>query len=114
MPGLKIDKYFDITCAVCGFSRSTDYERGFETDAARLRKLAKAEGWKAVEAEDTEDGTEGTLCPSCAAKCKYIRCAPPSGEKSDCDLCMVNDYCKPALEKALNANPGLSNCFKVY
>ena len=97
MKSLRIDKYFDITCSVCGFSRSTDYERGFETNPSRLRKLAKAEGWKSVLSEATDDGTEGTLCPSCASKCRYIRCKK---NKTECDFCMVNGYCKVSLKKA--------------
>ena len=112
MSSLKIDKYFDITCCVCGFSRSTDYEYGLETNATRLRRTAKQEGWKTVRAEDTNDGTEGTLCPSCAAKCKYINCSPPCGDKCDCDLCTATGYCEPALSKAMKVNP--RKCFRLY
>lgn len=57
---LKVDTYFDITCNICGFSRSTDYEKSFETSMKRIRKCAKEEGWRCIGGE--------TICPECARK----------------------------------------------
>lgn len=59
---LKVSHYFDITCCICGRSRSSDYAFGMTESVARLRKQAKVEGWKA----DTETGQP--ICPECAEK----------------------------------------------
>lgn len=42
---LKVDRYFDVTCSVCGRSLSTDFERGFALSVAMARKWAKEEGF---------------------------------------------------------------------
>lgn len=56
---IRIDTYYDVTCRVCGFSRSTDFSMGMETCKARLAKQARKEGWV------NHSGL--TLCPNCAA-----------------------------------------------
>lgn len=61
---LQCDKYFDITCRICAFSRSTDFEFGFETNLKRLRRYAKKEGWKVI----SIDGKDLTVCPLCVQK----------------------------------------------
>ena len=55
---IRIDTWYDVACDNCAKSRSTDYERGMETDKRRLRRYAHEEGWKYKEGQ--------TLCPECA------------------------------------------------
>jgi len=62
---IKINSYFDITCDHCGFSRSTDFGHGFETNAKRLRALAHNEGWKYTQGE--------TLCPDCMSSPRIVK-----------------------------------------
>lgn len=72
-----IDVYLDITCRGCGFSRSTDYDKGFvdagvynnyhtpcgfPKNAREFKAIVSKEGW--------EEGPEGALCPSCTEKRK--------------------------------------------
>lgn len=61
---IRIDTYFDITCASCAKSRSTDFEMGMETQKGRLLKLAYSEGWKCI--------SKRTLCPDCVKKRQLI------------------------------------------
>jgi hypothetical protein len=77
---IKIDTYFDITCAECARSWSTDFNgssmsdhasayggMGMATDKKWLRKASTKAGWKYI------DGR--TLCPECAENAKILKCS---------------------------------------
>lgn len=68
---IQIDSYYDITCNHCGKSRSTDYQKGMETNPAMLRKLAYKEGWKYKEGM--------TLCPECIKNYNIAKWEPVEG-----------------------------------
>ena len=55
---LKVDRYFDITCSVCGRSLSTDFGRGMAPSAAMARKWAREEGFSCKHGR--------TVCRDCA------------------------------------------------
>ena len=59
---IKIDTYYDITCQNCGFSRSTDFGKGFDMNKQRITRLAYEEGWKCKNGQ--------TLCPECVNRKK--------------------------------------------
>lgn len=56
---MKIDVYYDITCAHCGRSRSTDFYKGMVNQKEHLRKAAQKEGW------GQEKKTKLPICPIC-------------------------------------------------
>lgn len=62
---IRIDTYYDLTCDSCARSRSTDFEKGMETQKGLLMKIAYAEGWKCVMGE--------TLCPDCIRRLRKVR-----------------------------------------
>ena len=60
---LKIDKYYDVRCDICGMSRSVDLDGGlgwWERDATSFRKKLKSEGWRYHQGK--------TICPKCTKK----------------------------------------------
>lgn len=54
----KVDRYFDVTCSVCGRSLSTDFGRGMAISPAMARKWAKEEGFSCKNGR--------TVCRDCA------------------------------------------------
>ena len=56
---MKIDVYYDITCAHCGRSRSTDFYKGMANQKEYLRKAALKEGW------GSDKKTKLPICPVC-------------------------------------------------
>lgn len=69
---LRIDRYYDLTCAACGKSRSTDYDMGMSMNKELCLKSAIQEGWKEIGGK--------TVCPECA---KMIKSAKKSESRDD-------------------------------
>ena len=60
---MQIDVYYDVTCSLCGRSRSTDFYFGMAESRQLLRKQAKKEGWGTA-----KDGC--AICPACMPRAK--------------------------------------------
>lgn len=54
---MKADKYYDITCIICGRSLSTDFELGMPKTAKQAHRMAKEIGFN----------SRG-ICPICITK----------------------------------------------
>lgn len=57
---LKVDKYYDMHCSICGFNRSTDFEKGMDNNLESIRKMAYSEGWRLHNGK--------MYCPNCEAR----------------------------------------------
>ena len=61
---IKVEKYLDIGCDICGRHRSTDFSKGMyiakdlRHSTTILRDIATKEGWKSI--------GNTTYCPICA------------------------------------------------
>lgn len=64
----RVDRYYDLTCDSCARSRSSDFEKGMETDGKVALACAYAEGWRKIK--------KMTLCPDCAAAAEKERSKP--------------------------------------
>lgn len=59
---LKLEKYYDIGCDLCGFHFSTDFAKGMYNNPTTIRKIAKKDGW----ISNPETGEN--ICPICRKK----------------------------------------------
>ena len=63
---IRIEKYLDVGCDICGKHRSTDFNKGMYTakNVTRaqeiLKQMAFNEGWTYINGK--------TCCPECAAR----------------------------------------------